>query len=135
MLTKVEMKMILKAGRRAGYDWSRRGNTKSVDYDINQRAAIRERILAVAVNGEYGIICSGMDCDCTAYRWESVQKVPTNWFAFMRSIYSHEESLDGPESTHYVRPDEVEDGKHIRRDLALEAYEDGHPSVVYYSPL
>lgn len=103
---------------------------EAVHYTINERAALAARLAAVAVDGHYGVIVSGMDCDCTQYRRESVRPLPRSLFAYWRALCEDEQWLDGPQRIAYVRPDEARDGYHNSSDRALAAYEDGHPHVV-----
>lgn len=98
---------------------------------INERAALDARLAQVSEGGKIGVIREGMDCDATQYRRESIIDRPASLIAFIHEENEHEGWLDGPESTFYVSPSEVSDGYHASRDLALEAFEDGHPHVVY----
>lgn len=102
---------------------------------INERAAFADRFAAVQIGGKVGYIVSGMDCDCTQYHREGIMDVPASLVAFVKDLDEHYQWLDGPESTYYVRPDEVEDGLSKSADRALEAFEDGHPGTVYWGDL
>lgn len=102
-----------------------------LDWRINERAAWKRLLDAAAVDGLVGVVVSGRDCDCTRYRHEYVMPVPAGIFGWVRGQHKHEEWLDGPESTWFVRPDECRDGYSASRDLALEAHEDGHAHVIY----
>lgn len=82
-------------------------------------------------NGKIGIIRSGMDCDCTKYHHEETLTIANSVQALKRWDDVRQEWLDGPESVHFVRPDQIDRSNDYSRDLALEAYEDGHPHVVY----
>ncbi len=119
-------------------DWPTNGSAlrrlKDVDYQINQKAALAARLAAVQENGIVAMIRSGMDCDCSQYRRVAHMPVPVSLDRFLRDEAKHEEWLDGPESTYFARPSE-EPEDYRSRDLALEAYEDGHPSVVYLGNL
>jgi hypothetical protein len=102
-----------------------------VHFAVTYRGNMKAMFDRKAENGKVGVIVSGRDCDCTSYHREYVMDVPASMVAFQREEDRHNDSLDGPESTYYVRPSEVDDGHNESRDLALEAFEDGHPHVVY----
>lgn len=121
-----KIKMIM---RQNGY-WSPNGNARRIDGVINQRADIAARINAVAVNGAFGLVVRGRDCDGTAYHYEYLQDVPRSIFAFRQQNADAAAWLDGPQTTTYVRPSEIEDGLSETRDLALEAFENGHPHLL-----
>lgn len=117
---------------RAGGDFSnhKTRRTRQVDHLINERASLARRVARVRVGDEVGITRSGMDCDCSRYSYGFVQSV-TTVVALWKLLEDHERSLDGPCSTHLVTPDEARGTPRESRDLALEAFEDGHPHVVY----
>jgi hypothetical protein len=97
--------------------------------DINaQYRRVLDRCWA---DGKIGIIRSGMDCDCTKYHHEEVIPMRNSVQALKRWDDHRQEWLDGPESVQFVRPDQIDRSNDYSRDLALEAYEDGHPHVVY----
>ena len=121
-----KIKMIM---RQNGY-WSPNGNARRIDSVINQRADIAARINAVAERGTFGLVVRGRDCDGTAYHYEYLQDVPRSIFAFHHQEMEAARFLDGPCSTSYVRPDTIENGLNITRDLALEAFENGHPQLL-----
>ena len=124
-------KQIKHAIRNAQKGWD---NPRTQDYfhqHINAKAQARARFEALQVDGKVGLIRDGMDCDCSKYRREKIIAVPVSIIAWFKAEDKHYEYLDGPESTWIVAPSEVRDGHHESRDLALEAFEDGHPHVVY----
>lgn len=106
-----------------------------VHFTLNERAAYRARFDAVAREGKVGVIVSGMDCDCTQYRYERVIDVPVSMVSYLKAVEDDAAYLDGPQSTYYVDPAEVEDGYHASADRALEAYENGHAHVAYWGDL
>lgn len=95
-----------------------------------QNARIRAKLDQLTVDGEIGVIHSGMDCDCTQYYHEYKRSSWTSVAAYKQWFEQHEQGLDGPCSTRLISPLQVEP-RNLSRDLALMAYEDGHPSVVY----
>jgi hypothetical protein len=101
-------------------------------YDVcEENAEVRAILDRSVVDGKYGVIVSGRDCDCSAYHRESVREAPRSVIEFKREWDEHCEWLDGPESQRFVRPDQIDSSVNYSRDLALEAYEDGHPHVIY----
>lgn len=95
-----------------------------------ENAELRATLNKYVVDGKLGVVRSGMDCDCTQYHHEQVVDAPATVAAFKRWVDQHNESLDGPETMYFRRPQDVEP-QYRSRDLALMAYEDGHPHVVH----
>jgi len=94
---------------------------------LAERAALAAELSDCTVNGVTGIVESGRDCDCVQYT-HSATRTGLTLIAFERerdSIYSW---ADGPCYVSLCRPDELP-GNHSR-DLALEAFEDGHAHIV-----
>ena len=88
------------------------------------------RRLDRAVAGKIGIIIDGRDCDCVAYHREYVRDCWSSVAAFKRWNDERYDSLDGPETCELVAPGEVTPC-YRSVDLALEAYENGHPGTIY----
>lgn len=107
---------------------------RPIDHTINRRAHALAWIAPKLEAGQIGIVRRGMDCDCTQYQSEYV--APFKGIVhFLLAEDTHEQWLDGPEATSYMRPSDVRDGFHASRDRALEAYEDGHPHLILVAPL
>jgi hypothetical protein len=102
----------------------------SVHHTINLRAAYADAIAGKVVAGKLGIIRTGMDCDCSAYSHGYTTSYE-GLILFARNEEEHCEYLDGPETTHYCKPIVALEHNGYSRDLALEAYEDGHSHIVY----
>lgn len=105
-----------------------------VHYAINHRAELWDDITRHARDGKVGYVRSGMDCDCTQYRYEGVIDLPAGALIHQREVDHHEQYLDGPENTWYRDPGE-EVRTYRSADRALEAYEDGHPHSVSWGSL
>ena len=91
---------------------------------VNLRAVIDECL----EDGQICRVTSGMDCDCSQYTHSTLIDNPTP----MALLASEEDSYywaDGPMGIGYCKPSERPQSR--SRDLALEAFEDGHPHVVY----
>lgn len=102
-----------------------------IDFMIEERAKWKAKLDAATENGKVGIVVSGMDCDCSKYYHEKIVAAPKSIVAWLKEYERHCDYLDGPETTYFVKPSQIRDGYSEHRDLALEAYEDGHPHVVY----
>lgn len=98
--------------------------------EVERNAQIRSMLDRCLVDGQIGVILSGMDCDCTQYYDERVMKMPNSVQWFKRYWDEHCEWLDGPETQTFVPPASIVP-QHRSYDLAMEAYENGHPSTVY----
>lgn len=98
---------------------------------LAQRARLKAHIEACTEQGKIAIVRSGMDCDCTSYTHVNHVPTPLSVLAFERDEDEHQSWLDGPESMYIAKPSD-EPEYHNTIDLALEAYEDGHPSTIYY---
>lgn len=104
----------------------------AVDFTINERAQWKAQLDASTEGGRVAVCRSGMDCDCTKYFDVRITEAPASIVAWLRDHERHCEWLDGPESTWFDRPSNFVEGDcHESRDLILEAFEDGHPHVVY----
>lgn len=91
------------------------------------RAKLAEHIHACTENGKVAIVSDGMDCDCVRSCHSSLRVAAP--FAIEREVNEIHESAEGPVSVCIVKPSEAPEN--WSRDLALEAFEDGHPHVVY----
>ncbi len=79
------------------------------------------------------VVWSGMDCDCSAYS-NKVRFIDVTYdakFVVEDHILKAYEYADGPCNWFLMKPSEAERLTYHSRDLALEAFEDGHPHVVY----
>lgn len=126
-----DARTIYHALRRAGFPFNPKPvRVADVHHSINERAELSAMVAGKVEAGRIGVIRAGMDCDCTQYHREYAVDF-RGLVAFARHENSHYESLDGPESTNYVTPSRVDRSRNRSRDLALEAFEDGHPHVVF----
>lgn len=96
---------------------------------LRERQALKRAILERALpDGTMRVEESGMDCDCVKYwgRLHTIYATAEAFDALMDEIRAY---ADGPFNLRVLRiGEEVEAGS---RDLVMEAYEDGHPHVVY----
>lgn len=82
-------------------------------------------------NGKVALIEGGMDCDCVAYEGHVhiVGSSVPEFEAALDEMYSWAEG-----SIHWEikRPSEANQVKRTSRDLAAEAFENGHPWSIHY---
>ena len=93
-----------------------------------QRVVLQRVIADCLEDGQICRVESGMDCDCVQFTHSSLIDNPTP----VALLASEEDSTywaDGPLGIGYCRPSERPESR--SRDLALEAFEDGHPHIVY----
>ena len=101
-------------------------------YDVTvENAGFRRQLDKAWVDGKIGVITTSIDCDCTRGYYERVETMPNCVAAIKRLADNFYEGLEGPGNMQFVRPDQIDRSRSNTRDLALEAFEDGHPHVVY----
>lgn len=105
-------------------------------YEAHARAQARLRENRIiehcrATGQKVALVWSGMDCDCVRYSG-SVGLHEPNRKAIDASIEHEYEWADGPCGYYMCTEEEARKVERTSRDLALEAFEDGHPHVVYY---
>ena len=107
-------------------------NNRPEDY-LAKRVELQKLISAKSERGQVVILESGMDCDCVAFsnRKYKVEALPVAVRAMMDRIY---ENAEGPCHLSIVSPSTAKSMDYSSHDLALEAYENGHPGKVSYSP-
>jgi hypothetical protein len=94
------------------------------------RQAFLARIKECAEDGQVATVWSGRDCDCVQYECEvrCCEATPQAVEALADRVY---EWADGPCGFYIERPSVASQLRYSSRDLAMEAYEDGHPHVIY----
>lgn len=107
--------------------YAARGNRRD---HMAHRAALAEQIKAHAEGGQIGIFWSATDCDHC--RGEGFDIIPAQPMALERWVYRFAANAEGPQSWSLAAPSEADEGVHDVRDLALEAFEDGHPHFISY---
>ena len=107
--------------------WLRRTRNESPGDRLARRADFAATVYSRAENGLVALVTSGMDCDCVQYCYSYVvTAVP---FAIRHEIDGKYNWADGPMHCHVCKPSERPEA--FSRDLAMEAYENGHPHIVY----
>lgn len=94
---------------------------------IARRASLARRIAEKQQNGKVALVVDSMDCDCVRVVSGSlVNAAPLQIEQHIQRIY---EEAEGTTSVWLEAPEDMPERS--ERDLALEAFEDGHPHVVY----
>ena len=96
---------------------------------LEQRAIIKIGLEKCTENNTVAIFEDGMDCDCVKYS-RTYHKKSFSVMEYIRFKNETYESAEGPVSVGYGKPSKHPIESHSR-DLAAEAYENGHPHVVY----
>ncbi len=119
--------------RKVWYDHvqkTRRGrHARADDSDIGQRAKLYERVAPYVVDGKVALNVSQMDCDCSKWTQSDViDAVPL--LAVEREVWRIYENAEGPIfGLWFSKPEDA--AEYESRDLALEAFENGHAHIVY----
>jgi hypothetical protein len=123
---------FVKKNRHFGWQNARRVRELSAVHEaINTRAHVYNLMRRYMRDGEIGIMVNGMDCDCVQFSYGSVIRVNSITELTDRIEKMYEYS-DGPLNISYCTPEQANKVKYTSRDLAAEAFEDGHSHVVYY---
>lgn len=96
---------------------------------LQDRADIAYMVYQKAQEGLIGFYQWSMDCDgASGDSLTLVAAVPIEIEARINSLY---DNAEGPVRWDITYPAEVEEFEATHRDHALEAFEDGHPHVLY----
>ena len=95
-----------------------------------RRMTIIRQVKEFAEQGKIAMVNSGMDCDCS--RWEnSVSVIRATVESVDKWVDDFYKNAEGPQSYRLERPSVAKKLQRSSRDLALEAFEDGHQHVVF----
>jgi len=94
---------------------------------IARRFSLARRITEKQQDGKVALVVDSMDCDCV--RVIDSYIVNAAPFLIEQEIERIYEGAEGPTSIWIESPDDMPEPS--SRDLALEAFEDGHQHVVY----
>lgn len=96
---------------------------------LASKSAFKARLDSLSVNG-YVVICvNSVDCDMTHASYTRL--IPASLMACQCEEADIYNGAEGPTSVDYASPYDVEPNQYETNDLALEAFENGHPHVVY----
>jgi hypothetical protein len=98
-------------------------------YAINERAEVKEQLDANTVEGKVCFFAGGSDCDHVYSHHGRIMDRPTLTKA-VKMIEQEYECAEGPTFARFIKPQDAPDDDGFR-DYIAEAYEDGHPHVVY----
>lgn len=90
---------------------------------------IKVRLVDIITNRKIYFIHSSTDCDWSHSRCRCVVN---NWREFDRYIENAHDNAEGPQGFERITKDEYDEYKNSSRDLALEAYENGHPHSISF---
>lgn len=96
---------------------------------LAERADLAAEIAEKAINGRIKFVTNGMDCDGCAWEGRGYD-IAANAMAVEKAIKDLYEGAEGPVGYYLAKPDAQI--KETHRDLGMEAYENGHPHVIYY---
>jgi hypothetical protein len=104
-------------------------NRNKVDF-LARRADLKTRIGQLQERGKIAIVYSGIDCD--GGRWDNrVSEVAAIPVAVERWYDRYEAQAEGPQWQTLEKPSVAADLVEDDRDLAMEAFEDGHSHVLW----
>jgi hypothetical protein len=93
------------------------------------RAKFLRDVRELAERGKLAIVSGGRDCDCAEWR-DAVSIVPATVAAVDAWVESFYSNAEGPQWHYIARPSVARKLKRSSRDLALEAFENGHPHYI-----
>lgn len=97
---------------------------------LEVREQLRNRLEEIAEDGQVALVCGGRDCD--GVQVDGIVKIiPAQVMQVALHEREEERNADGPWWYSMWRVSEVDSVEYSSRDLAMEAYEDGHPHVLY----
>ena len=108
---------------------SLRGMVDGLDL-LAERSELKQRIERVVEGGMVAIHKTGMDCDCSTWDYVEHERF-RGVFAHEREWQEYMDGAEGPQSMGFHSPSHYPEQSESR-DLALEAFEDGHPHYVSY---
>lgn len=95
---------------------------------LERRTTLAQTIADLSENGQIQIVYGGIDCD--GGRWDDhTVIVPATVMHVRIWVQNYMDAAEGPQWWHLDRPSAQY--QHSSRDLALEAFEEGHPHVIY----
>lgn len=95
---------------------------------LQVRAKLHKLIREKTVDGKVSVNWSGMDCDCATYGSGSIEWAIPSKIERQMDVIAYD--AEGPMSVWVDYPARIH--TQLSRDLALEAFEDGHPHVVHW---
>lgn len=105
---------------------------RSIHHVINERAwqkyELPDILKEYTYNGRVYLMVTSTDCDHTRATYKrSIEPTVEAYVEFFDHLY---DDAEGPTSARLLHPEDVCEFEPSQRDLALEAFEDGHPHCV-----
>jgi hypothetical protein len=100
------------------------------NWNTQDRKHFLEAIMVCAEDGMLSVVEGGMDCDCVKYEGH-VSYIPATVAAVEKHIESLYEYAEGPIHWEIMKPSQAVRVKSTSHDLIMEAFENGHPHIVY----
>ena len=114
--------------------WLPRMGSNRLHYNLTKRWELMARIEECRrADGKMWVTESGMDCDGVQYSG-SMHECKADLRSYEQLGYDIQGWADGPCSIYPVTEEERKEITYQSRDLAMEAYEDGHPSTLSTVP-
>jgi len=98
---------------------------------LTEKESIVNYIKSKTENGKVAIVWSGMDADCVSWG-NRVGVVSSSYMQIEKMLNDAYEGVEGSLDFYYEKPSIAEKLTETSRDLAMEAFEEGHPHVVYH---
>ena len=92
--------------------------------------SIINHIKSKTENGKVAVVWSGVDADCVSWG-NRVDVVSSSYVQIEKMLNDTYEGSEGSIDFYYEKPSIAEKLTETSRDLAMEAFEEGHPHVVY----
>jgi hypothetical protein len=104
-------------------------DTQGYDY-LARKVGLVDKIASLAEDGKVAVVYNERDCDMVQSNG-NVEILPASAVAFIRWLDKKLEWAEGPVNWELYSPSETVGIEQTTRDLVMEAFEDGHPHVVY----
>ena len=95
-----------------------------------EKENIVSHIKSKTENGKVAVVWSGVDADCVSWG-NRVEVVSSSYVQIEKMLNDTYEGSEGSIDFYYEKPSIAEKLTETSRDLAMEAFEEGHPHVVY----
>ena len=95
-----------------------------------EKENIVSHIKSKTENGKVAVVWSGVDADCVSWG-NRVDIVSSSYVQIEKMLNDVYEGSEGSIDFYYEKPSIAEKLTETSRDLAMEAFEEGHPHVVY----
>lgn len=104
---------------------------ESANNRTQRRRSYLNSITSNTEDGQVAIVVGGMDCDCCSYEGH-VYLVEATTDAVDAELESISINAEGPIHWEIKSPSAAAKVERTSRDLALEAFENGHPHSIHY---